>query len=181
MVVNCEEVWREISNYLDGDIEPGLRLAMEKHIRGCQRCTAVLDGTRNVVQLYADERMLEVPLGFSQRLQHRLDENMPRSSRRGFLGWMVAAAAAVLVAGSIEVARSSIFSHLELRSEHAQPGAGVPPDMLVVVSTGGKIFHVRGCAFIHDKTHIQTITARQALREGYAPCVRCMKRYLTAS
>ena len=39
MVVNCEEVWREISNYLEGDIEPDLRLAMEEHIRGCQRCT----------------------------------------------------------------------------------------------------------------------------------------------
>src|SRR5579863_4916064 len=88
MVVNCEEVWREISNYLDGGIEPDLRLAMEEHIRGCRRCAAVLDGTRNVVQLYGDERMLEVPLGFSQRLQHRPEEeNMPRS-RRGFLGWL---------------------------------------------------------------------------------------------
>ena len=72
MVVNCEEVWREISNYLDGGIEADLRLAMDEHIRGCRRCAAVLDGTRNVVQLYGDERMLEVPLGFSQRLQHRL-------------------------------------------------------------------------------------------------------------
>jgi hypothetical protein len=175
MVVNCEEVWREISNYLEGDIEPGLRLAMEEHIRGCQRCTAVLDGTRNVVQLYGDERMLEVPLGFSQRLQHRLDENMPRS-RRGFLGWMVAAAAAVLVAGGIEVGRS--FSRPELRSEHAKPGAGVPPEMMVVVSTDGKIFHRSGCPFIHDKAHVQTLTAREAMREGYAPCVRCMKQYL---
>ena len=179
MVVKCEDVWREISNYLEDDVEPGLRLAMEEHIAGCQRCAAVLDGTRNVVQLYGDERMLEVPLGFSQRLQHRLDENTSRSSRRGFLGWMVAAAAAVLVAGGIEVARSSNFSHPELRSEHAQPGAGVPPDMMVVVSTEGKIFHVRGCPFIHDKTHVQTITARHALREGYSPCVRCMKKYLS--
>ena len=61
MVVNCEEVWREISNYLDGGIEPDLRLAIEEHIRGCRHCAAVLDGTRNVVQLYGDERMLEVP------------------------------------------------------------------------------------------------------------------------
>ena len=177
MVVKCEEVWREISNYLEGDIEPGLRLAMEEHIRGCQRCTTVLEGTRNVVQLYGDERMLEVPLGFSQRLQHRLDENMPRS-RRGFLGWMVAAAAAALVAGSIEVARSSISSRPELRSEHAKPGTGVPPDMVVVISTDGKIFHRSGCPFIHDKAHVQTLTAREAMREGYAPCVRCMKQYL---
>jgi hypothetical protein len=180
MVVNCEEVWREISNYLDGGTEPDLRLAMEEHIRGCRRCAAVLDGTRNVVQLYGDERMLEVPLGFSQRLQHRLEEeNMPRS-RRGFLGWMVAAAAAVLVASSFEAARSSVFSNPELRSEHAQPGAGVPPDMLVVVSTDGKTFHAAGCPFIHDKAHIQTIAAREAQRQGYAPCVRCMRKYLTA-
>src|SRR6202140_1860301 len=148
MVGNCEEVWPEISNFLDGEGQPDLRLAMEEHIRGCRRCAVVLDGTRNVVQLYGDERMLEVPLGFSQRLQHRLEEeNMPRS-RGGFLGWMVAAAAAVLVAGSFEAARSSVFSHPELRSEHAQPGAGVPPEMLVVVSTDGKTFHAAGGPFI---------------------------------
>ena len=104
MVVNCEEVWREISNYLEGEVDPSLRAAMEEHFRGCKHCTAVLDGTRNVIQLYGDERMLEVPLGFSQRLHRRLEENMP-PSRRGFLGWMVAAAAAVLVAGSFELAQ----------------------------------------------------------------------------
>ena len=157
-----------------------MQLIMDEHIRGCKRCTAVLDGTRNVVQLYGDERMFEVPLGFSHRLRRRLEDNMPRT-RRGFLGWMVAAAAAVLVAGSFELGRSSGFGHPELRSEHAQPGTGVPPDMMVVVSTDGKTFHAAGCPFIHDKAHIQTIAAREALREGYAPCVRCMKQYLRAS
>ena len=123
--------------------------------------------------------MFEVPLGFSHRLQRRLEENMPRN-RRSFLGWMVAAAAAVLVAGSFEVGRSSVFSHPELRSEHAQPGSGVPPDMMVVVSADGKTFHAAGCPFIHDKAHLRTIAAREALRQGYAPCVRCMRQYLNA-
>lgn len=179
MVVSCEEVWREISNYLDGEVDPALRAAMEEHFRGCKRCTAVLDGMRNVIQLYGDERMDEVPLGFSHRLQRRLEENMV-PARRTFLGWMVAAAAAVLVAGSFEVARSSVFSHPEPRSEHAQPGNGVPPDLMVVVATDGKTFHVPGCPFIHDKARLQTITAREAMREGYLPCVRCMKKYLSA-
>jgi hypothetical protein len=178
MVVNCEDVWREISNYLEGDVELRLRLALEEHIRGCKRCTAVLDGTRNVVQLYGDERMLEAPLGFSQRLQHRLEENLPRSRRR-FLGWIVAAAAASLAAGVIEVARASIFSRPELRSEHGQPGIGVPPDMQVVVSRDGKIFHRQGCPFIHEKAQVEMMTAREAMREGYSPCVRCMKQYLS--
>jgi hypothetical protein len=180
MVVSCEEVWREVSNYLDGDVEPSLHVAIEEHIRGCKRCTAVLDGARNVVQLYGDERMLEVPLGFSQRLHRRLAENMP-GNRRSFLGWMVAAAAAVLVVCTIEVARSSAFHGPELRSEHAQPGTGVPPDMMVVVSEDGKLFHVAGCEFIHEKTKLRTITVAEASRQGYSPCVRCMKKYLPAT
>jgi hypothetical protein len=179
MVVNCEQVWREISNYLEGEVDPALRAAMEEHFRGCKHCSAVLDGTRNVIQLYGDERMLEIPLGFSHRLHRRLEENMS-PARRTFLGWMVAATAAVLVGSSFEVARSSVFRHPELRSEHAQPGSNVPPDMMVVVATDGKTFHVPGCAFIHDKTNLQTMVAREAIREGYAPCVRCMKKYLSA-
>ncbi len=177
MVVRCEEVWREVSNYLDGEVDAGLRAAIEEHVRGCQRCAAVLDGTRNVIRLYGDERMLEVPLGFSRRLQRRLEGNMA-SSRRSFFGWMVAAAAAALVAGAFEVARSAVFSRPSLRSEHAQAANHVPPDMTVVVAENGKTFHVAGCKFIHDKARVRTLSAREAEQEGYAPCVRCMKKYL---
>lgn len=180
MVVSCEEVWREVSNYLDGEVEPGLRAAMEEHVRGCKRCAAVLDGTRNVIQLYGDERMLEVPLGFSRRLERRLEENIS-GSRRSFFGWMVAAAAAVLVAGAFEVARSFGSNQPNLRSQQAQRAVGIPPDMMVVVVEDGKTFHVAGCTFIHDKARLQTISAAEAMREGYAPCVRCMKKYLTAA
>ena len=164
MVVNCEEVWREVSNYLDGEVEPGLRAAMEEHVRGCRQCAAVLDGTRNVIQLYGDERMLEVPLGFSRRLERRLEANM-----------------SVLVSGAFEVARSFGSNQPDLRSEQAQRAVGIPQDMMVVVAEDGKTFHVAGCTFIHDKARLQTIPAREAMREGYAPCVRCMKKYLTAA
>jgi hypothetical protein len=179
MVVNCEQIWREISNYLEDDIDPNLRVAMEAHFRECDRCRSVLEGTRNVIQLYGDERMIDVPLGFSHRLQRRLEKGI-QPNRRSFLGWMVAAAAGALIAGSFELGRSSVFSHPELRSEHAQPGTGVPPEMMVVVSSDGKLFHVSGCSFIQDKAHVRTILAREALEEGYAPCVHCMKKYLRA-
>lgn len=178
MVVRCEEVWREISNYLDGEVDPALHAAMEEHFRSCKHCTAVLDGMRNVVHLYGDERMDELPLGFGRRLHRRLNDNIA-PARRTFLGWMVAAAATVLAAGSFELARSSVSGHRELRSEHARRGNRVPPDMMVVVAREGKTFHVPGCRFIHDKARLQTITAREATREGYVPCVRCMKKYLS--
>ena len=178
MVVTCEQVWREVSNYLEGDVDTALCAAMEDHFRGCQRCTAVLDGARNVVQLYRDDRMIDVPLGFSHRLRRRLEDNM-HPTRRSFFGWMVAAAAAVIAAGGFELARSSPLGHPELRSEHAQPGNGIPPDLTVVVSADAKTFHVAGCTFIHDKAHLRTLVARDALQQGYVPCVRCLKKYLS--
>ncbi len=54
--------------------------------------------------------------------------------------------------------------------------------MPVVVSAGAKEFHAAGCEFIHNKDKERTLTAREAMREGYVPCVRCMRKYLeTAS
>jgi hypothetical protein len=181
MVVRCAEVWREISNYLDGELDPGMRAAMEEHFRGCKHCTAVLDGARNVVQLYGDERMLEVPVGFSQRLHRRLEEGMPRRKGSAF-GWMMALGFAVLILLSFEVGNASQpTTTLALRSEHAQSGIHIPADLMVVAAEDGKTFHIAGCRFIHDKAKLQTMTAAKALREGYAPCVRCLKKYLSES
>jgi anti-sigma factor RsiW len=70
--ISCEEVIGQISNYLDGEIEPELRARMEAHIQGCMHCAAVLDGTSNTLRLLADGRWLELPAGFSERLRHRL-------------------------------------------------------------------------------------------------------------
>jgi hypothetical protein len=125
--------------------------------------------------------MVDVPLGFSHRLRHRLEENA-NPSRRTFFGWVVATAAALLVAGSFEAARSSVSGRQwEMRSAHAQPGSGVPPELAVLIYPNGKTFHVAGCPFILDKKNLETVTARQAMREGYVPCVRCMKKYLNES
>ena len=43
--ISCLEVWREISNYIDGDVDAELRARMESHFRVCAHCKAVIDGT----------------------------------------------------------------------------------------------------------------------------------------
>jgi len=180
MVVRCAEVWQEISNYLDGEVDPGIRAAMEEHFRGCKHCTAILDGARNVVQLYGDERMLEVPAGFSQRLHRKLEEGMPRRKGSAF-GWVMALGFAALLLLSFEVGNPSQSTAPDLRSDMARSAVHIPADLAVVAVADGKIFHVPGCRFIHDKDKLQAMTAGEALKEGYAPCVRCLKKYLSES
>jgi len=70
--ISCLEVWREISNYIDNDVDAELRARMEAHFKVCAHCTAVLDGTRNVVKVVGDGIEYQVPEGFSQRLYNKI-------------------------------------------------------------------------------------------------------------
>ena len=177
--INCERVWQEISNYLEGEVDVALRTAMDEHFRTCQRCMSVLEGTRNVIRLYSDERMIEVPAGYGRRLERRLAQNV-RVSGRGWStwsAWLVPVAALALFAGGLRLARS-LTPAPPLKSEHAQSGHDIPPGMTVLVTAGAKVFHVAGCPFIHNKDTVRTLTAKQAIDEGYVPCLRCMRKYL---
>jgi len=80
--IDCEEVWRQISNYLDDEVEPGLRAVMASHFKDCAHCSAVLDGARNVVKLVGDDRAFEVPAKASQRLYNKLQEHLAARRNR---------------------------------------------------------------------------------------------------
>lgn len=74
--IDCAEVWRQISNYLDNEVDPELRDSMSSHFKDCAHCTAVLDGTRNVVKLIGDGRAFEIPAGTSQRFYKKLRDHV---------------------------------------------------------------------------------------------------------
>jgi len=176
--LHCEQVWREVSNYIDGEVDAALRSSMDEHFRTCPRCASVLAGTRNVVQLYGDERMLEVPAGFSRRLEKRLTQNTVERSRwSSWSAWLVPVAALTLIAGGLKLTNTLTFRNF-IKSQHALPANNIPPDLQVVVSNGSKLFHVAGCPFIHDKATQRTLTAKEAMQDGYVPCTRCLKKYL---
>lgn len=78
MEISCLEVIRELSNYIDREISPDLKAQIEAHLPNCKHCTAIYDGSRNVVQLVADERSFELPAGFSQRLRARFEKDEAR-------------------------------------------------------------------------------------------------------
>ena len=70
--ISCEHAIQQISASIDGGLSPELRARIEAHVRECKHCAAVLNGTTNTIQLLADGRVLDLPEGFSARLQARL-------------------------------------------------------------------------------------------------------------
>jgi anti-sigma factor RsiW len=76
MRIDCKHVWEYISAYIDGEVDAELRARIDKHLETCEICSAVLDSTRNVVVLIADDRVFELPAGFSERLHARIENEL---------------------------------------------------------------------------------------------------------
>lgn len=72
MNLECKHVWEHISGYLDKELDAELLAAVERHLETCEVCSAVLDSTRNILVLTADDRTYELPVGYSERLHARL-------------------------------------------------------------------------------------------------------------
>lgn len=72
MRIDCKHVWDYISDYLDDSLLPETRDMVQRHLESCEICSAILDSTRNILILTADDRVFELPTGFSDRLHARL-------------------------------------------------------------------------------------------------------------
>lgn len=182
MGITCEEVWRDISDYIDDELAPKQRAALDEHFVECRHCTAVLEGTCNVIRLYRDERVLALPQGFHHRLEGRINQQLSQGSqasqeslvtmhpsRRAVLAWALCAAAAVPLS-------FALFSRkrFTLPGFHHQDPADSPVRGLVAVSqdTGEKLFHIPSCPHLHGKPKF--LPVQEALHEGYTPCPVCI-------
>ena len=72
-MIRCEDVLRELSNYIDVEVTEDLRRQIEEHFRSCHNCTVLVSTTRKTLSLVDKSRILELPSDVSQRLMERLD------------------------------------------------------------------------------------------------------------
>ncbi len=79
LVIDCKHVWTYISDYLDATLSEETRSIVQKHLEHCEICSAVLDSTRNILILVADDRVFELPVGFSERLHARIAIELMRA------------------------------------------------------------------------------------------------------
>jgi CheY-like chemotaxis protein len=79
--MSCEEIWREIPNYIGGTRDAAMRASIEEHLKDCKHCTAALGGAGNVVRLAADAATFDLRAGHSNRLDQKLGRK--REQARG--------------------------------------------------------------------------------------------------
>jgi hypothetical protein len=82
VALECKHVWDYISEFLDDSLPLETKELVQKHLENCEICSAILDSTRNILILTADDRVFELPAGYSERLHARLAREIHGANSR---------------------------------------------------------------------------------------------------
>lgn len=74
--MKCKSVIRELSNYLDGDLDGVLKLDLERHLQHCEDCSMVVDQTKRTVEIFCGSEPLELPTDVRSRLHQALHKKI---------------------------------------------------------------------------------------------------------
>ena len=70
--MNCDDVIRELSNYLDGELALSAKHDLEVHLDDCRECKMVVDQTKLTVEVFCDSELVELPADVKSRLHDAL-------------------------------------------------------------------------------------------------------------
>jgi anti-sigma factor RsiW len=70
--LNCKGVILEISNYIDGELDPAVMQELERHLGHCEDCTMILDQTRKSIEILCDSQPISLPAEIQDRLHEAL-------------------------------------------------------------------------------------------------------------
>ena len=69
----CRELLKDLSDYVDGDLDETLCLEIEHHMAECDNCRVVVDTLRRTVELYHTLPPEPMPGDVEARLLRRLE------------------------------------------------------------------------------------------------------------
>ncbi len=78
--MNCKGVIREISNYIDGDLDLAVKQELQRHLQHCGDCQMVVDQTRLTVEVFCDSQPVELPGDVKSRLHDALRRKLHEAS-----------------------------------------------------------------------------------------------------
>jgi hypothetical protein len=77
--LNCKKVIRQISDFLDEDLEPVLAEQLSRHLEHCEDCKLVVDTTRKTIEVFCNTEPTPLPPAVRERLERALAERLKDS------------------------------------------------------------------------------------------------------
>lgn len=76
--MKCKQLVRELSDYLDGVLEPGVLADLERHLEHCEDCRLVVDTTRKTIQVFCNAEPAPLEPDIRERLHKALEQRLKR-------------------------------------------------------------------------------------------------------
>jgi predicted anti-sigma-YlaC factor YlaD len=67
--VKCKEFLKELSDYLDGSLDPKLQAELKEHLQWCSNCYVVCNTTEKTIEIYRENKVYELPDELRSKLQ----------------------------------------------------------------------------------------------------------------
>ena len=71
-MISCNEVLAELSDYLDDDLTPEFRKALEAHLSHCRTCEVIYDSMNKSLRLVTESSSFELPEGITQGVMAKI-------------------------------------------------------------------------------------------------------------
>ena len=75
-LLTCKDFLKELSDYLDENLDAEVRAKLEEHITECPNCWVIADTTRKTVQIYKGMEPYPIPSDVESRLMKALERKM---------------------------------------------------------------------------------------------------------
>jgi len=73
-LLTCKEFLQELSDYLDENVDAGVKAKLEEHIALCPNCWVVCDTTKRTIKIYKGMEPYGIPADIESRLMAALEK-----------------------------------------------------------------------------------------------------------
>jgi anti-sigma factor (TIGR02949 family) len=75
-LLTCKDFLRELSEFLDENIDAEIRAKLERHMSECPNCWVIADTTRKTIKIYKGMDPNPIPKDVEERLMQALERKM---------------------------------------------------------------------------------------------------------
>lgn len=67
--MKCSDFLKELSDYLDNNMDTATKAELEEHLQWCHNCYVVCNTTKSTIEIYRGSELYELPEDLRGRLQ----------------------------------------------------------------------------------------------------------------
>ena len=79
--MNCQSVVRELSNFIDGELDGAMMLELERHLNDCADCRLVINQTKKTIEIFCGCEPVELPGEVRNRLHEALRRKLKEAAQ----------------------------------------------------------------------------------------------------